>query len=37
MGDLPTERLEERVIPLANPGVDFFGPFEVRFMGKLMK
>ena len=37
MADLPKERLEERVVPFANTGVDYFGPFEVRFMRKSMK
>ena len=37
MADLPKERLEERVFPFANTGVDYFGPFEVRFMRKSMK
>ena len=37
MVDLPKERLEERVFPFANTGVDYFGPFEVRFMRILMK
>ena len=37
MADLPKERLEEIVFPFANTGVDYFGPFEVRFMRKSMK
>ena len=37
MADLPKGRLEERVFPFANTGVDYFGPFEVRFMRKSMK
>ena len=37
MADLPKERLEERIFPFANTGVDYFGPFEVRFMRKSMK
>ena len=35
--DLPKERLEERVFPFDNTGVDYFGPFEMRFMRKSMK
>ena len=37
MADLPKERLEERVFPFSNTGVDYFGPFEVRFMRKSRK
>ena len=37
MADLPKERLEERVLPFAKTGVDYFGSFEVRFMRKSMK
>ena len=37
MADLPKERLEEIVFPFSNTGVDYFGPFEVRFMRKSMK
>ena len=37
MADLPRERLQERVSPFPNTRVDFFGPFEVKFMRKTMK
>ena len=37
MPDLPRERFEERVFLFANTGVDYFGPFDVRFMRKSMK
>ena len=37
IADLPKERLKEKIFPFANTGVDYFGPFEVRFMRKSMK
>ena len=37
MADFPKERLEERVFPFANAGVNYFGSFEVRFMRKSIK
>ena len=37
MADQTKEQLDERVLPSANTGVDYFGPFEVRFMSKSMK
>ena len=37
MADLPEERSEGRVFLFANTGVDYFGPFEVRFLRKAMK
>ena len=37
MADLPRERLQERVFQFTNPGVDYFGPSEVKFMRKTMK
>ena len=37
MAVLPRERLQERVVPLTNTGVDFFCPFEKKFKRKTMK
>ena len=37
MADLPKKKLEERVFPFANTGVDYSGPFEVRLMRKSME
>ena len=37
MADLPRERLQERVFSFTNTGVEFFGPFAVKFMRKTMK
>ena len=37
MAELPKERLEERVFLFANTGVDYFGPFEKKFMRKSVK
>ena len=37
MADLPRERLQERVSPFSNTGIEYFGPFEVKFMRKTMR
>jgi transposase InsO family protein len=37
MADLPVERLADRTYPFAHTGVDYFGPFEVRFGRKTFK
>ena len=37
MTDLPRERLQDRVFPFTNTGVDYFCSFEVKFMRKTMK
>ena len=37
LAELPKERLEERVFLFANTGVDYFGPFEMKFMRKSVK
>ena len=37
MADLPRERLQERVFPFTNTGVDYSRPFEVKFLRKTMK
>ena len=37
MTALTRERLQERVFPFNNTGVDYFCPFEVKFMRKTMK
>ena len=37
MADLLRERLEEKVFSFANTGVAYFGPIEVKFMGKSME
>ena len=37
MTDLPRKRLQERLFPFSNTGVEYFGPFEVKFMCKTMK
>ena len=37
MADLPRQRLQKRVLSFFNTGVDYFGPFEEKFMRKAMK
>ena len=37
MADLQLERLQKRVFPFTNTGVEYFGPFEVPFIRKTTK
>jgi hypothetical protein len=37
MADLPSERLQDHAFPFASTGVDYFGPFEVKFNRKPWK
>ena len=37
MADLPRERLEENVFPYTHNGVDYIGPFEVKFLRCTLK
>ena len=37
MADLPIERLQDHAFPFASTGVDYFGPFEVKFNRKTWK
>ena len=37
MADLPLERMALRCQPIEYTGVDYFGPFEVRFLRRTLK
>ena len=37
MADLHRERLDEHLFPFTHTGIDFFGPFEVKFLRRTMK